>query len=95
MTARKLLKQIGDAHREQTKNFGWFMTTLWAIISWSMLLIMLIIIGIAWLNPLWFRERLLQFVVYTIPEYLNRFRTSLFKNYSDKVNLFDTLKNVK
>lgn len=95
MAKKSLFEEVNDAHREYTKNFNWFMSVLWAIVGWTMLLVALLALGIAYLNPFWFRESLLRFVAYDFTNALDRFRKSLFQNYTDKVNLFDTLKNVK
>jgi len=88
----KALKKISEAHREQTKNFSRFMSFLWGVVGWSCLTFLLILIPICFVNPLWFRASLLEWVVYELPDKLRHFREFLFRSYRTKMNLFDTIK---
>lgn len=92
---RKTLEDVRNTHRAQTKNFNWFMSFLWGTVGFINLVIAIVIFQICFINPFWFREKLWRFTINRLPVKLCAFRKSLFQNYTDKVNLFDTLKNVK
>ena len=92
MTSEKLINSIVKHHREQTKNFSGFTSFLYGAVGILSLVIVFIMFAIAFINPLWFRESLLDFAMNNVPGFFRDVRESLFKSYKDKVNLFDTLK---
>lgn len=91
MASKSLFRDFVEAHRKNTKNFNGFMAVLYTSITVVLSLLLVILLLISFVNPLWFRQSLIDFLLYDLPVWLRNRQESLFKNYKDKVNLFDTL----
>ena len=91
--ARKTLRQVmAEDHRKQTKNFSRFMSVLYGTVTILLSMLLASFLLIAFLNPLWFREKLFNFIQYKGPVFCRKLQNLLFKSYINKVNLFETLK---
>ena len=93
MTTEKLLESISKHHHAETKNFNSFMSVLYGAVAWVSVMILVVLRAIAFINPLWFRQSLRDFVTNNVPRFFRNLRELLFKSYKNKVNLFETLKD--
>ena len=93
MSKENFLQEMIRINRDARKGFGLFATILWDITTIAYVIILIIFMILAALNPLWFRENFIHWTEHRLPLKLNDARAFLFKKQIVKASFFDTLKN--